>query len=69
MGTNQFNIKLRRILREILLDTIVYQRSHLKLDPALVVVALAHGDVVGGSLPLDLAHLLRMLERAPLQKQ
>ena len=43
--------------------------SHLKFDPALVVVALAHGDVVGGSLPLDLAHLLRMLECAPLQKK
>ena len=41
--------------------------SHLEFDPALVVVAGAHGDVVGGSLPLDLAHLLRVLERAPLQ--
>ena len=47
---------------------IVYKRSHLKFDPALVVVALVHGDVVGGALPLDLALLLCMLERAPLQR-
>ena len=47
----------------------MYELSHLKLDPALVVVAGAHGDVVGGSLPLDLAHLLRVLERAPLKNQ
>ena len=41
--------------------------SDLKLDSALIVVTLAHGDVVWRSLPLNLAHCVRVLERAPLQ--
>ena len=41
--------------------------TDLKLDSALIVVTLAHGDVVWRSLPLNLAHCVRVLERAPLQ--
>ena len=43
-------------------------RPNLKFNPALVVIALAHGDIAGGFLPLDLACLVCMLDLAPLQK-
>ena len=47
------------------------KRTDLELDPALKIVTLIHGDVVllepVRLPPLDLAHPVRVFERAPLQ--